>query len=376
MSSGRSSAGSLDLHDRTLRAYLESHGIDPDAFAELPDDMQAEFLQSLPDNFGNTLGSATLAGSEAGCASVDEGSVDEGSVDEGSPSPRERVQQVAQGFEPDSALISDSSCDDADSYRESVGYESDNSAVMQSDQPWMQPQHAAPGLHHRSSHRGQAHHEQHILAPPLNPELRELLESHGIDADAFADMPDDIQSEILRTIPDLEDSASAGYISGDNSESDLYMQTSLQERDSERPSLSLRPSPAVAPPPTDSRVIFSMGFDPALVTRALGCIIPSPQLLLNCAFFLTSSSPLIHSATRDDEAQAVEMLLSGSVPSPGSTSTSALRPSPGFVQQRSPRAAGPSVIPHTPRPPPSPPQSRQDAVLEALHSRVLTLIFC
>jgi hypothetical protein len=287
MSSGRSSAGSLDLHDRTLRAYLESHGIDPDAFAELPDDMQTEFLQSLPDNFGNTLGSATLAGSEAGCASADEGS-----VDEGSPSPRERVQQVAQGFEPDSALISDSSCDDADSsYRESVGYESDNSAVMQSEQPRMQPQHAARGLLHRSSHRGQAHHEQNILSPPLNPELRELLESHGIDADAFADMPDDIQSEILRTISDLEDSASAGYISGDNSESDLYMQTSLQERNPERPSLSLRPSPAVAPPPTDSRVIFSMGFDPALVTRALGCIIPSPQLLLNCAFLDLFLSP-------------------------------------------------------------------------------------
>jgi hypothetical protein len=293
MSSGRSSAGSLDLHHRTLRAYLESHGIDPDAFAELPDDMQTEFLQSLPDNFRNTLGSATLAGNEAG-ASIDEGSVDEGSVDEGSvyegsgdegsPSPREQVQQVVQGFEPDSALVSDS--DNADSsYRESVGYESDNSAVMQSDQPWMQPQHVESGLHHRSSHRGQAHHEQHILAPPLNPELRELLESHGIDADAFADMPDDIQSEILRTIPELEDSASAGYISGDNSECDFYMQTSSQERTlplepgsvtvspqiyPERPSHSLRPSPAVAPPPSDSRVIFSMGFDPALVTRALG----------------------------------------------------------------------------------------------------------
>jgi hypothetical protein len=77
--------------------------------------------------------------------------------------------------------------------------------------------------------------------------------------------------------------------------------------------------------------------------------------------------PLTHpcSATRNNETQAVEMLLSGCVPPEGFVA----RPSPG---QPSPRAAAapPMAAPRAF----SPPQSQQDAVLEALHSRVLRLI--
>jgi hypothetical protein len=281
MSSGRSSAGCLHPHDRTLRAYLESHGIDPDAFADLPDDMQSEFLQSLPDAFGNTS----------------EPSADEdvrATSDEGSPMLREQEQEDVLGFQPGSAQVSHDSGDDITgdfSHRESVDYESDNSTDLHSDQGWMQRQQAVPGLELRPAHHSHAQLGQHFRPTALDPELRELLESHGIDADAFADMPDDIQSEILRAIPDLHDSASpasagsAAGASADESECEYTPQlrpraASPSQRSAavpspqihtQRPAISVRPSPAAASPPTDSRVIFSMGFDPALVARALRC---------------------------------------------------------------------------------------------------------
>jgi hypothetical protein len=301
MSSGLSS-GCPCLRDRTLRAYLESHGIDPDAFADLPDDMQSEFLQSLPDSFGST--SEASGDDEAGA-----------SADEGSPSLRVQLQGDVQGSEPGSAQVSRGSGGDADlSQHESAGCGSDNSADLQSYQGWMQPQQSTRGFEPRPTHHGQAHPEPHFRPLPLNPELRELLECHGIDVDAFADMPDDIQSEILRTIPDLQDSASpasAGSVadsSADESENEtaphlqqqaspmlaLGAAASSLQTHTQRPAPSLRPSPAAAPPPTDSRVIFSMGFDPALVARALRCKIPFP-VTLSRSFYLVDTSRLLHS---------------------------------------------------------------------------------
>ena len=60
-----------------------------------------------------------------------------------------------------------------------------------------------------------------------------------------------------------------------------------------RPTMSLHPSSfphssVVAAPPSDSRVIFSMGFDPALVTRALRCSHPFPPFPKQCRHPLNS----------------------------------------------------------------------------------------
>jgi hypothetical protein len=268
MSSACSSAGCLPQHEKTLRAYLESHGIDPDAFANLPDDMQSELLQTLPDTFESRSAASVDCETEA-------------STNGGSPSIRELLQEDIQECETDIAQVSRGSSNDADfSHRESIGFESGNSDDLPSDQEWMQRQQVT-SRHAPRSGQGRP--------SPLNSELRDLLECHGIDVDAFADMPDDIQSEILRTIPNLQDSASpasAGSVSDGSADESEHEYTPQLRQHAASPfesgaaasspqsyqrhtALSLRPSIAAASPPTDSRIIFSMGFDAALVTRAL-----------------------------------------------------------------------------------------------------------
>ena len=113
-------------------------------------------------------------------------------------------------------------------------------------------------------------------------------------------MPQDIQSEILQALSELDDSSSRLSAGSDVSDAadigeheisqQLTLSTSLMSvRDNpEQPMMSPRPAPAVAPPRSDSRVIFSMGFDHALVSRALRCSTPSPTSLSQARHSLDS----------------------------------------------------------------------------------------
>jgi hypothetical protein len=247
MSSGHTAASTLDAE--TLRAHLESLDIDPDTFAGLPDDMQDEILQTVPRLEQSVLPvSARVAGGESlGLR---------GQLQDGQGIRCEREERSH------------------DSRDGSVG-SAENGSDYEMD---LEQYEAAP--QHGPSHPYQSNAEPAMRTPPTpNPDLLQLLRNHGIDADAFADMPDDIQSEILMMLPDEEDSASqlssgseggAAYRRQQPPPMGFGAAVMTPPSSSERPILP-RPSPAAAPFASDSRVIFSMGFDPALVSRALRC---------------------------------------------------------------------------------------------------------
>ena len=366
-------------HSAAFRAHLLRHHLDPDAFAELPDGTQTEILQTLGDM---EAPSEVLAGAH-GAASLDEGSL---------------VQQgdgLRAQCDRDRAHSSQGSWNDADD-------ENDGGAELESGlEQWMRAQHAAP-VHPRD-------HQAPANPSALPPDLLQLLQRHGIAVDAFADMPQDIQSEILQSLSEFDDSASQMSADSEDSLSAEYRRYELEGLGMatpaaapgpvhpERATLPHRPSPVVPTPPPDSRVIFSMGFELALVRRALRYppLPLSPEshpepfpnsrpfypFTTQCRYLCNLYFPSC-SACRDDEARAVEMLLSGSVPPEGAVSVS--RPSPGHVSQPSPSQRSQQMSPRTPRGMPSTaspgvrpsPQSQQDAALEALQSRVLHRMFC
>ncbi len=248
MSSGRTAAFTLDAE--TIRAHLESLDIDPDTFAGLPHDMQSEILQTVP----------RLEQSVVPVSARDTGGESLGL--------REQLQD-GQGIRCEGEERSHDSRDGSVS-----------SAANSSDYEIDLEQYEA-ALQHGPSHPYQSH--ATIPPPNLDPHLLQLLHAHGIDADAFAGMPDDIQSEILMMLPDEEDSASqlsscseGGAAHRRQPPAPLGVPLGFGAAvmtppySSERPILT-HPSPAAAPFASDSRVIFSMGFEPALVSRALRC---------------------------------------------------------------------------------------------------------
>lgn len=233
-----------------FRAHLLRHHLDPDAFAELPDGTQTEILQTLGDM---EAPSEVLAGAH-GAASLDEGSL---------------VQQgdgLRAQCDRDRAHSSQGSWSDADD-------ENDGGAELESGlEQWMQAQYAAPVL--------ERDHQAPANPSALPPDLLQLLQRHGIAVDAFADMPQDIQSEILQSLSEFDDSASQMSADSEDSLSAEYRRHELEQLMAtpaaapgpvypERATLPHRPSPVVPTPPLDSRVIFSMGFELALVRRAL-----------------------------------------------------------------------------------------------------------
>jgi hypothetical protein len=293
MSSGHTAAFTLDAE--ALRAHLESLDIDPDAFAGLPDDMQDEILQTVPHLEQSALPvSARVAGGESSLGL------------------REQVQD-GQGIRCEREERSHGSRDGSvNSAENGSDYESD-----------LEQYEAAP--QRGPSHPYQSHAEpamRTILTPNpnpnLDPDLLQLLQSHGIDADAFAGMPDDIQSEILMMLPDAEDSASqlssgseggagggAAYTRQQPAPVGFGAAVMTPSSSSER-AIIPHPSPAAAPFASDSRVIFSMGFDPALVSRALRCnnsFPTSPAQLLPNLSFTTPSQPLLHNSFPTSPAQ-------------------------------------------------------------------------
>jgi hypothetical protein len=267
MSSGHSASFSYDAE--ALRAQLDSLDIDPGAFADLPHDMQVEMLQTIP-RLGQSVSPASAGG--AGGESSNQWSQSLGL--------REQLQDGQRIHRDREEMDHDSRYGSVNSTVNGSDYESD-----------LEQYEAAP--QHGPIHRDQSHAEP--TNPNLDPDVLQLLQQHGIDAHAFVGMPDDIQSEILMMLSDVEDSASqlsAGSEGGggggagpsafaDQHEHVPYMWQQpapvgfsatvvTPPSSSERPILS-HTSPVAAPFPSDSRVIFSMGFDPALVTRALRC---------------------------------------------------------------------------------------------------------
>jgi hypothetical protein len=209
MSSGHTAAFTLDAE--TLRAHLESLDIDLDTFAGLPKDMQDEILGT-------------------------------------------RCEREERSHDSRDGSVS--------SAKNGSDYEID-----------LEQYEAAP--QHGPSHPYEPHAEP--AKNNLDPGLLQLL--HIIDADAFAGMPDDIQSEILMMLPDYEESAlqlSSGSEGGAAYRRQQPAPLGFSAAVVTPPSSSERPifphsSPAAASFAPDTRVIFSMGFDPALVLRALRC---------------------------------------------------------------------------------------------------------
>ena len=242
MSSGHTAAFTLDAE--TLRAHLESLDIDPDTFAGLPGDMQDEILQTVPRFEQSVLPvSARVAGGES--LGV------RGQLQDGQGIRCEREER---------------SHDSRDGSVGSAGNGSDYEMDLEQYE-------AAP--QHGPSHPYEPHAEP--AKNNLDPGLLQLL--HIIDADAFAGMPDDIQSEILMMLPDYEESAlqlSSGSEGGAAYRRQQPAPLGFSAAVVTPPSSSERPifphsSPAAASFAPDTRVIFSMGFDPALVLRALRC---------------------------------------------------------------------------------------------------------